>query len=49
MDGMELGQGNIVKLGNIEMGRVGNSLTDQNVGTSPRRKRSGKVVQYRAE
>jgi hypothetical protein len=39
----------MVKLGNVEMGRIGNSLTDQNVDTSPRHMRSGKVVQYRAE
>ena len=49
MDGVESGQGNMVESGDVEMGRIRNSLTDQNVGTSPRRMRSGKVVQYRAE
>jgi hypothetical protein len=39
----------MVESGNVEMGRMGNSLTDQNLGTSPRRIRSRKVVQYRAE
>jgi hypothetical protein len=49
IDDMESGQGNMVESGDVEIGRIGNSLTDQNVDTSPRRMRSGKVVQYRAE